>query len=167
MAIANLETWEQELLACGRIVQDEDTSVPAEEAERRFNRYIELVDAVEGTEGELAARALIRSIQSVNDYGAYQATLGKLVFAFPPQTVASAVIAEAPRLISILPDWAGDILSTLTQAQGRSAELMEAFNRSLGSASPTHRESIVAYIRSQEAEGWLEHRRGLLAPGEA
>jgi hypothetical protein len=167
MAVADFEAWQCELLSCGCIVQDEDTSVPVEEAERRFNRYIELVDAVQGTEGERAARALIRSIQAVHDYGGYQATLGKLMFAFPPQEVALAVVAEVPRLISTLPDWAGDILSTLTQAQGRSAELVDAFNSSLDLAPPEQRASIVAFIRAQEAEGWLEHRRGVLAPEAA
>lgn len=167
MAVADLLTWERELLSCGRIVQDEDSSVPVEEAERRFNRYIELVDAVEGIEGEGAARALIRSIQAVHDYGGYQATLGKLVFAFPPEEVAQAVVAEVPRLIAALPDWAGDILSTLTQAEGRSAELVRAFKTSLALAPAEDRARIIAFIRAQEAEGWLEHRRGVLVPGSA
>lgn len=167
MAVADMPTWERELLSCRRIVQDEDTSVSVEEAERRFNRYIELIDAVDGTEGEPAARALMRSMQAVHDYGAYQATLGKLVFAFPPKEVAAAVVAEVPRLIDTLEDWAGDVLSLLTQAQGRSAELVQAFNSSLALAPVQDRARIVTFIRAQEGEGWLEHRRGVLAPGGA
>jgi hypothetical protein len=155
--------WESELIACGRLVQDTDTSVPTEEAERRFNRYVELVDSFEGTEGLRAARALIRSIQAIHDYGAYQSTLGKLVFAFPPGVAAEAVVAEIPRLVAELPDWAGEVLNMLVQAQGRSAELVEAFNFELSRAPEVERAQIESFIREQEREGWLEHKRGLLA----
>lgn len=155
--------WESELVACGRLVQDEEASVPQEEAERRFNRYVQLVDSVLGTEGVPGARALVRSIQAVHDYGAYQSTLNKLVFSFPASVVAEAVVTEVPRLIVQLPRWAGEVLNMLVQAQGRSAELVVTFNSALSRALPEERLAIVHFIREEEREGWLEHKPGLLA----
>jgi hypothetical protein len=163
MPLASLPEWETELVACGRIVQDGDTSVPGDEPARRFNRYIELVDAVDGSEGIDAAQALVRSIQAVHDYGAYQRTIGKLVFEFPANLVAESIIVELPRLIRELPDWAGELVNMLVQAQGRSAQLVHAFNAALTRSSESEYSCITAFIREQEREGWLEHKPGLLA----
>jgi hypothetical protein len=46
----DIDAWRDEILAVSNIVQDDDESVSDEEAERRFNRFIELVDAVQGDE---------------------------------------------------------------------------------------------------------------------
>ena len=105
----------------------------------------------------------MRSIQAVHDYGAYQSTLNKLVFSFPASVVAEAVVTEVPRLIVLLPRWAGEVLNMLVQAQGRSAELVGAFNSALSRALPEERLAIVHFIREEEREGWLEHKPGLLA----
>ena len=163
MPTVPLPDLESELIACGRIVQDNDASVSVEEAEHRFNRYVELVDSIRGTEDVRTARALLSSMQAVHDYGAYQAALGKLVFGFPPSVVSEAVVAEAPRLIIELPQWAGEVLNMLVQAQGKSEELVLAFNSKLAHAPAAEREAIIRFIRAQEREGWLEHKPGLLA----
>jgi hypothetical protein len=162
MSITNFAAWKSELITTGRIVQDEDNSVLPDEAERRFNRYIALVDMVEGNEGINAARALLQSIQSRHDYGGYQNTMNKLLFSFPAAQTAAALVAELPRIIAELPDWAGDLVSSLTQAQGTSEQLTQAFNTSLRSADAKTRSDILEFIRNQEKEGWLEHRQGVL-----
>ncbi len=159
-----LNDFEAELIACGRIVQDDDDSVRIEEAERRFNRYVELVASMSGTEGANGACVLIRSMQSVHDYGAYQRTISKLLFDFPANVVAEAVIAELPRLIRELPDWAGEVLNMLVQAQGRSDALVSAFNLKLSGLPAEGRKAFVSFIREQERAGWPEHKLGVLAP---
>lgn len=156
--------FEAELIACGRIVQDDDDSVPIQEAERRFNLYVELVDSLRGTEGANVACILLRSMQSVHDYGAYQHTMNKLVFDFPSSLVAEAVIAEVPRLVRGFPDWAGEVLNMLVHAQGRSDALVSAFNLELSGLAAEGRDAFVHFIREQEREGWLEHKPGVLAP---
>src|SRR4051812_3521617 len=109
MPIADEGSWSAELIEAGRIVQDGDKAVSPQVAEQRFKRYAELVEMVEGTEGIGAARALLRSMRVRHDYGGYQPTMNKL-FAFPPKQAAEALIHELPRLISELPDWAGDLV---------------------------------------------------------
>jgi len=162
MAITNYPSWETELLETGLIVQNDDLSVAPEKAEQQFNRYVALVDLVDGSEGQNAARALVKSLQSQNDYGAYQNTMNKLLFSFPPEQTAEALVSELPRLISHLPDWAGDLLSSLTQAQGVATRLTFEFNLALKSCGIEERNLISEFIHSQEGDGWLEHKRGIL-----
>jgi hypothetical protein len=163
MTIANFAAWESELIVTGRIVQDDDISVTVDEAERRFNRYIALVEMVEGNEGTNAARALYRSIQAQHDYGAYQNTINKLLFSFPVAQTVAALVAELPRLIAELPDWAGDLISSLAQAEGRSDALTQAFNTCLRIANAETRNFIVEFIRNQEKSGgWLEYEQGVV-----
>jgi hypothetical protein len=47
---SDFDLWRKELLQTGDIVQDGDTSVPQQEKEKRFNRYVEMVKAVSGQE---------------------------------------------------------------------------------------------------------------------
>lgn len=162
MPVSDYKSWEAELLETGHIVQDNDNSVSPDEAERRFGRYVALVDLVDGTEGQTVATALVRSMQAVHDYEAYQNTMNKLVFLFPPEQVARAILSELPRLILSLQDWAGDLLSLLTQAQGVAQVLTSAFNQALKSCDSSVQRPVVEFIRCQEIEGWLEHKRGVL-----
>lgn len=131
-------------------MQDSDRSVSQEEAEQRFNRYIELVESISGTEGVSVARALIRSMQAVDDYGAYQSAQGKLLFAFPASVLAEAVVSELPRLMIEQPDRAGELLNIIVLADGRSEELVNAFNVKLAEASESDIGSIVSFVRGQE-----------------
>jgi hypothetical protein len=162
MAELSIASWEAGLVRMGRIVRDDDTSVPQEEAERRFERYVALVDMVDGSGGLPVARALIRSIQVRRDYGAYQGTMNKLLFSFPPDVVAEALVAELPRLIADLPDWAGDLLSSISQAPPMIESLVASFNARLAAAAPEVRHQILEFVQQQEQGGWLEHRKGVL-----
>lgn len=162
MTDLSIASWESELVQSGRIVQDGDTSVSQEEAERRFERYVALVDMVDGSGGLRAARALVRSIQVRHDYGAYQRTMSKFLFSFPAGVVAEVLVAELPRLIADLPDWAGDLLSSITQAPPMTESLVASFNTAVASAAPEVRQQILEFIQQQEQGGWLEHRKGLL-----
>jgi hypothetical protein len=162
MADLGIASWESELVQTGRIVQDGDTSVSQQEAERRFERYLALVGMVDGSGGLRAARALVRSIQVQHDYGAYQRTMNKLLFSFPADVTAEVLVAELPRLIADLPDWAGDLLSSITQASPMTESLVASFNTAVASAAPDVRRQVLEFIRQQEQGGWLEHRKGLL-----
>ena len=55
-----------------RLPQDEDDSVPEDEAERRLNRFVELVDAVQGNEPDEVFVTLIETLKDQEDYGAYE-----------------------------------------------------------------------------------------------
>ena len=165
MTSARFERWRSELLQVGAIIQDDDASVESSVAEERFNRYIEMLDALEGSEGESYAVAIMESIQSVHDFGAYQAAQQALL-RFRPSDFCVALIGQLPRLISNLPDWAGDFLTLIANSgeSGSSDPLIQQFNRALGDADSVQRESIEAYIREQEGpDGWLSHKRGVLS----
>lgn len=162
MPILNYTAWEIELIETGRIVQDDDKSISPEEAEFRFIRYMNLVDLVEGVEGIVAARALLRSIQAKHDYGAYENTINKLVFLFPPEQVVEAMLTEFPRLIQNNECWAGELLSFITRTQNLAPVLIFEFNEALNLAAPIIQTKIIQFIRAQEAEGWLEDKKGVL-----
>ena len=156
--------WQAELLETGAIVQDSDASVSQIEAERRFNRYLELVDGIDGTEGPHVALALVKSIQAEHDFSAYEATIGALFHVCPWEQSVAAVICELPRLIDDLPDRAGDLLSLMAR-DTQKANRASAFNVVLSSMNNDKQRKIIAFIREQERSGWLEDVRGTLAPG--
>jgi hypothetical protein len=157
------EAWRGELMATGVIIQDGDDSVPWPEREQRFNRYIQLVDAVTGGEGHAAAVALVQSLQSRHDYGAYQATqhaLGR----FPSHVHFAALIQELPALIQRQPDWAGELVCSLANSVGTRFEPdIEAFREQLRQAPAATQGAITAFLRQEEDDGWLRHRRGVLS----
>ena len=151
-----------ELIFTGDIVQDSDKSIPWPEREDRFNRYVELLDAIKGDEGCEVAKALVRSMQAKQDYGAYQTTqhaLGR----FPSGVYISAILAELPTLIQNNPDWAGELLCSLANSVGTKWESdIDLFNKELMVYDSESAEIIRKYIADQENDGWLGHRVGIL-----
>jgi len=163
MPTHDFDAWRDELLATGVILQDGDDSVPWPERERRFNRYVELVDAAAGSEGLAGAVALIQSLQSKDDYGAYQATqhaLGR----FPTPVFVAALIQELPALIQRQPDWAGELLCSLANSVGTRFEPdIAEFRSQLSRAPRATQDAVGAFLRQEEQDGWLKHRRGVLS----
>ena len=167
MAIQNLPKWALELLQAGEIVQDGDTSVSRDEAERRFNRYVELVAMVEGDEGPDAVRALLRSIQARYSYGAYEATMGAVLGKFPMEVMVPALLSELPDLIHRQSEWAGDIINQVAH-RGVTPPMgvVELFNSAVAELSLHHRQAIEQFVRQEEDGGWLAGRQGILCPKE-
>lgn len=154
--------WKDELLLVGNIVQDSDESISQEEAESRFNRYIEMLDAIDGSEGEKHAKAVFASIQAVDDYGAYQ-TAESAVWKFGEEIFCIALLHELPRLIKDLPDWAGDFLVSIANAQDTEHKsIIHTFNNQISKLPTNKKDAILKFIQEQETEGWLEHRVGVL-----
>ena len=154
--------WRDKLLFVGNIVQDEDDTVPSDEAELRFNTYIEMLESITGTEGEEYALAIFESVQAIEDYGAYQTT-GRAAWKFGEEVYCKALIHELPRLIKSLPYWAGDFLVSI--ANGKETEYestIHTFNRLLSISSTEVKKLINDFIQSQEQSGWLEHRVDVL-----
>ena len=153
--------WRDKLLFVGNIVQDEDDTVPSDEAELRFNTYIEMLESITGTEGEEYALAIFESVQAIEDYGAYQTT-GRAAWKFGEEVYCKALIQELPRLIKRLPDWAGEFLVSI--ANGKDSEYestIYTFNKLLSISSAEVKKLINDFIQSQEKSGWLEHRVGV------
>jgi len=71
VSIEEFGAWRRELLAID-LVQDDD-SVPQDEVERRWNRFVELVDMVDGGEGPSVVSTLVAALRADQDYGAHQA----------------------------------------------------------------------------------------------
>ena len=162
-----MEELIKELLFTGNIIQDSDESVPWPERETRFNRYIELLDSISGSEGLLVAKAIIQSMQSENDYGAYQttqSTLGK----FPSEEYIEALISELPSMIERKSEWAGELLCGLANSVGTKYESdIHLFTKKLSESPTKSRNIVLQYINQQEHEGWLEHRIGVLSANDA
>lgn len=165
MTHIDFNSWREELLFTGNIIQDDDESVSQLEKEKRFNRYIELVDSVTGTEGVEAFLALIESLRAKDDYGAYQGTYSALR-RFPPVVVAKGLIAALPGLIHRQPEYAGDILSQVANStSGEGLALLSAFRKEFAKAKTSTRKVIEDFVTQEENGGWLDGRRkGVIRP---
>jgi len=159
----NKDEFIKELIFTGNIIQDDNNSVEEAESEKRFNRYIELLDSLEGDEGLDVARGLLRSMQSEQDYGAYQSTqttLGK----FPSKIYIQSLILELPLLIENNFEWAGELLCGLANSIDTEFENdINLFKEQLETAQESAQKLITKFIKEQEKDGWLEHRLGVLA----
>jgi hypothetical protein len=145
--IAAFEEWRRELLELGAIVQDDDASVSAEDAGALFDRYVELVQMIDGTEGSAAVEALVSSMRSENDYGAYQATHGALAL-FSPGEFARGVAAA---ILQTHRNHSGEVLA----AVARNDEGPREFNSYLTQAAPDLRAELGDLVRQEELDGWL------------
>jgi len=156
------QDWKKELIETGNIVQDHDTTVSQEEAERRFNRYIEMLDSIQGNEGLECACTVIRSLRAKQDYGAYQ-TSHRVLGKFPREIYTQAMVLELPALIEENEEWAGELLCGLANSQGTQYEPdIYLFMDQLYQVEEKERNVILGYIDSQESKGWLSHRVGAL-----
>ena len=158
----NFEQWKSELLHVGKIVQDSNKTISPDESERLFNRYIEMLDALTGTEGYEYALAVFESVQMVDDYGAYQ-TAERAAWRFGEDMFCRALLQELPRFIKTLPDWAGDFLVSIANADGtKHQSIIRIFNEQLTCLQPNTGQEIKEYIHAEEENGWLAHRKGVL-----
>ena len=158
----NMNDFIEQLMFSGNIVQDSDETVGWPEREDRFNKYIELLESINGNEGLDIARAVIKSMQAEEDYGAYQTsqgTLGK----FPAEVYTSALILELPALIKSQSEWAGELLCSLANSLDTAYEYnINHFNKLLKDSDQETKDIINKYIEAEEDDGWLEHRVGVL-----
>ncbi|PHV20631.1 hypothetical protein CSQ92_21120 [Janthinobacterium sp. BJB446] len=146
----------------GNITQDDDTSTPPDEAHRRFQRYCAMLDALTGAEGAQYALAIFQSVQAEHDYGAYQ-TANRAAWRFGETVYCTALLQELPRLITSLPDWAGEFLVGIANGAGTpSASTITCFNTVLATTPPTHQALIAAFIAQEEDDGWFDHCPGVL-----
>ncbi len=158
----DFDGWKRELLFTGRIVQDGDTSVPDDEAERRCRRYIELVDMVDPLRhGEPTFLALAESMQVEEDYEVYQATM-RVMESYPSAEFGRYLVRALPDLIRRETCWASELLGV---AAGRAAETA-AINTALAETSPDDLNEIMAFVDLEEDDGWLEDSKGVIRPAE-
>jgi hypothetical protein len=143
--------WKVEIVECGDLVQDDDEVTPQGEAERRWNRYVELADSVTGNEGPSGVAAIVSSLKAEEDYGAYQAAHAALS-RFPHSDLGRGVADAARELLSIPQDRSGNILLILIHA-GPAA--VNAFNEAIQSANPDVRVSVRELVEIHESEEWL------------
>lgn len=143
--------WKVEIVECGDLVQDDDEATPPEEAERRWNRYVELADSVTGDEGPAGVAAIVSSLQAEEDYGAYQAAHAALD-RFPRAELGQGVADAAKELLSIPQDGSGNVLLILAQA---GPVAVNAFNEAIRSIDPDVRVSIRELVEFHESEEWL------------
>ncbi len=156
----SVQQWCTEVVLTGDIVQDGDESIPQEQAEERFNRYVQLIDMVTGRESRQVFQALVDSIRASEDYGAYEGTHNAL-WKFPPDKFAEYLVPALPRLIERMArhDQVGRFLCPLFG--WAKDEYLPAFNQALGRAPTKTQEAIVAFVREDE-DGWFEDNADLI-----
>jgi hypothetical protein len=162
--INDFDTWREELLFVGRIIQDGDNTVSSDERHRRFMRFVEMVDALTGTEGPAVIEALFDSIQVPDSYGAY-CSIDHALSRFPEGDSLFGLVMALPRLIKELPDQAGEhLVSVANGIGGKWAHHVDLVNAMIAQTDPCIRDVIISFVRSQETSGWLTHRVGVLCP---
>jgi hypothetical protein len=154
-------SWRDELLALSDIPQDDDESVPVREAERRFNRFVQLVDQVQSDDPDTVFLTLMETLKDQDDYGAYEGVFEALLRLSPARRGRVMADGVLP-LLRRAPDLAGDVLS---QVAFDTDEVVAAFNRACAErATPEERRELSDFIAAQEHDGWLSHeaKRGRL-----
>ena len=152
-----------DLLFYGQIAQDGEADVVQETARWGCERYVALVEGLNGAEGPEVIRALIRSMLSPHDHGAYQATWGGLD-QFRPEQVAPIVAEELPFLVGRRPDLAGELLLWFASERPSREAGLRRLNADLNILEAPTRAAIASFVREQEEGGWLQGLRGLVLP---
>ncbi|WP_179382155.1 hypothetical protein [Streptomyces sp. SA15] len=155
--------WIVEIVECGDLVQDDDEVTPPEEAERRWNRYVELADSVTGDEGPDGVAAIVSSLRAEEDYGAYQAAHAALS-RFPCSDLGKGVAMAARELVSIPTGGSGNVLLILARA---GSVAVSSFNEAMQMVDADVRREIRELVDFHESEEWLSEegvRNVLLAP---
>lgn len=155
--------WKDEIVECGDLVQDDDGETPVEEAERRWNRYVELADSVTGSEGSGGVSAIVSSLRAAEDYGAYQAAHAALS-RFPHSDLGKGMAAAARDLVSIPKDSSGNVLLILVRA---GSVAVDSFNEAMRSVDAAVQLEVRELVEFHESEEWLadeDVRNVLLMP---
>ncbi|MER7860980.1 hypothetical protein ABTX61_17885 [Amycolatopsis japonica] len=155
--------WKVEIVECGDLVQDDDDVTPQDEAERRWNRYIELADSVTGDEGSTGVAAIVASLRAEEDYGAYQSAHSALQ-RFPGEDLGKGVARAASDMLAIPKDNSGHVLMILTRS---GPVAVNAFNEEFGTTDSGLRNGMRQLVEFHESEEWLsgiEDRNLLLVP---
>jgi hypothetical protein len=158
------DSWRDELLICGHIVQDADPLAGSPEATRLFERYLELLrNAKKRGDPDAVFQALIDSIMVRHDYGAYEAT-HNVIWSFSPEELGPLFARALPGLIERMgsDDQVGRFLCPLA-GWARDAYL-KPFCRGLGALSSAQRETVMTWVAEQETSGWFEKEPGLIRP---
>lgn len=155
--------WKIEIVECGELVQDDDDVTPQDEAERRWNRYVELADSVTGDEGSAGVAAIVSSLRVEEDYGAYQSAYAALR-RFPGEDLGKGVAQAASEIIAIPKGNSGNVLMILTRS---GPVAVNGFNEEFGATDSGVRNRMRQLVEFHESEEWLsgiEDQNVLLVP---
>jgi hypothetical protein len=161
MLIHDTVAFAKELIECGNFVSDFNHENIFREAERRFNRYIELVGEISGDEGPLMIKALADSIQMEEDYGVYQVTIDALI-QFLHAGNAEAMIEALADMMQVRPDLAVDLMLRIAH-QHESYDFMIEFNRALSLSTSSAAGCVRNFVMDQERFGLLDEFSGMFA----
>ena len=157
MAVEDFGTWRRELLAIDLVPHDDD-SVPQEEADRRWARFVELADLVDGSEGTDVASTLVAALRAEEDYGAHQAVYSALE-RLEPQALTLGVVAAAVDLVTIPWENSGAVLQLATLVA--TPDDLTAFGTALDRLDPRLRSELIALITQHEQGEWLADERSI------
>lgn len=158
--MSDFDEWRRELLDVAVIAQDDEPEADLDEAERRFNRFIEMLLAVGGDEPGEVFHAVLETLSDQEDYGAYQTVLGVLA-KFEPARRGRLTAEGITGVLDRTETMAGDALGQLAFADG---EAVRTFNQTAATLPLSDRQRLARFIARQEDGGWLsnEAQRGRL-----
>ncbi|NLF05705.1 MAG: hypothetical protein GX593_11990 [Actinomycetales bacterium] len=171
-------TWDFDTLAelerlGGSIHQDDDPPLDAEgdaNEQARVARYLELLDAAGEDDAartdETVARAILRSLHPIDDYGIYQAAYGALE-TLDPETLVRALAAELPAWLAErgVHDAIEGAVAPLVWSDGGTDRLVEAARDWDEKQRATVRAAAEKWSRDDEAfDGLLRALGGALPP---
>ncbi len=153
--IADSQAWIDELDQNAEFVSDFGAQNVQEEAEERFNRYIELLDQVNGDEGPEVLRALIDSMRMQEDCGVYQVTLAT-IDKFFQVGYERCLVDMLPGLIERRADLASDLVDLIMALKSTSRDtFIEGFFTAVDHAKPETRALIMQFLHAELAKGTI------------
>jgi len=157
-------TWDAEALAelerlGGSIHQDSEPPLDAEgeaQERERVARYLELLDALAADEAARSearlARAVLRSLHPIEDYGIYESAY-RVLGTFEPEALERALVAELPAWIAErgVHDSIATALSTVLRSEGGAQRLAAGAGAWDAKQRVAVREAAAEWAREDEA----------------
>lgn len=160
-----LERWRRALVQVGsRLTWDESTVSP-EDAAHGAEVYTALCTHIRGDEGRPVIQALLDSMQTGQDYGAYQPAIEALK-QFPSQLLAEQLVEALPILIDRAPDRASEVIGCFLLTDSDAPAFAQAFNHHLKHAPHQDQQAITDWRRSAELTATTLWQQGGMGHGQ-
>lgn len=157
--ITDIKTWSAELVFNSSFIPDFGSLNLLQQAETRFDRYIELLEMVEGTEPPEVLHTMANSIRMDDDCGAYQITIDT----FRKFMTWGYLIAFVEILAKVnfrRPDLASDLVIAMSQTMiGENYSFLQAFEHELESSKSNAAAQSLQIIIREKRNDSLNHTK--------
>lgn len=157
--ITDLKAWSAELVLNSSFIPDFGSLNLLQQAETRFDRYIELLEMVEGNEPPEILHTLANSIRMDDDCGAYQVTIDTFR-KFMSWGYLIAFIEVLAKVNFRRPDLASDLVIIMSQTKlGENCTFLQAFERELENSKTSAASNSTQVIIQEKRKGTLSYNK--------